>query len=79
MRRIYVIALTVCSTLAVTAAAIAWEFEVVVTKSGVMLLPEAQAEECATGGGCDIFSVREIQNVVAGVLGLGGGRKPPQI
>ena len=79
MRRIYVIAFSVCSTLAVTAAAIAWHFDVVATKSGIMLLAEEQADECATGGGCDIFSVRELQRVVAGVLGIAGGRKPPQI
>ncbi len=41
---------------------------VVKTADGIMLLTEKQGKECAEGGGCAIFSEREFETAVNGIL-----------
>ena len=66
MRRISVILITVACTLAVTAGAAFVAFGVRRDNNdeGLLLLYSKQAKECADGGGCVIFSVREMATVL---------------
>lgn len=69
MNRISVIAITVLSTLAVTAAVGLSVFSVSrAGDDGFVVLYAKQTAECNEGGGCSVMSMREIQAVVLGVL-----------
>lgn len=76
MRRIAVIAITVCTTLAVPAAIVAWNFEIYASPAGVMLLTDAQSEECLKGGGCSVLSMRQLERAVDSMLGLNQPNQP---
>lgn len=70
MRRLAVIAITVCTTLAVTVAAeYAWlRAHTVQTSQGMALLESEQAKECTEGGGCAVFSKRELYQLMRAVI-----------
>jgi hypothetical protein len=70
MRRLSVIAITVCATLAVTVAAeYAWlQGHAVQTSQGMALVESDQAKECAEGGGCAVFSKRELYQIMQAVI-----------
>lgn len=70
MRRITVIAITVFTTLAVTVTAeYAWlRSHAVQTSQGMALVESDQAKECADGGGCAIFSKRELYQLIQAII-----------
>lgn len=70
MRRLSVIAITVCTTLAVTVAAeYAWlRSHAVQTSQGIALMDDEQSSECRDGGGCAIFSKRELYQLMQAVI-----------
>lgn len=70
MRRLAVIAITVCTTLAVIVAAeYAWlGSHSVHTSQGPAFVDEEQFSECQDGGGCAIFSKRELYQLMQAVI-----------
>lgn len=56
------IAVTIAATAAVTWTCMT--FSVRVTGDALMVLPAGQAKECAEGGGCNVYSKREIQSLL---------------
>jgi len=70
MQRLAVIAITVCITLAVTVAAeYAWlRSHAVQTSQGMALVESDQAKECADGGGCAVFSKRELYQLIQAII-----------
>ncbi len=68
MRRLTVILATAAATAALIAGSIAVLFTFHRTKDGIMLLHAEQAKECIEGGGCGIFSQRELQATVYAAL-----------
>jgi hypothetical protein len=70
MKRITFASIVVACTLSVVA--LVWacsQFSVRKVADGYLVLGAKQAKECEEGGGCEIFSVREFEMAVKGILG----------
>jgi hypothetical protein len=76
MKRIYVIAASVLSTLATSGGGLALAYNLVVEREGgaLMLVGNDQAAECKGGGGCWVLSARQLAYLIV----AGQKAEPPK-
>lgn len=78
MNRITLIAITVATTLALSAGAVLTLFSVLPAEDGdgFVLVSRKQAQECADGGGCSTYSARQITIMFLRVMQEHSGQQP---